>query len=66
MASLPFGEIAWTIPRMSHTFTGEDMSNNSCADQGLKSSVSGGVVSCSLNGKADTVIPVCFKDPGEP
>ena len=64
MASLPFGEIAWTIPRMSHTFTGEDLSNNSCADQGLKSSTSDGVVSCNKNGKADAVVPLCLKEPG--
>jgi Flp pilus assembly pilin Flp len=66
MASLPFGEIAWTIPRMSAAFTGEDMSNNSCADQGLKSSVSGGVVSCNKSGQADEVVPVCFNEPEEP
>jgi hypothetical protein len=65
---LPFGEIAWTIPRMSHTFTGEDMSDNSCADQGLRSQNSGGVVSCKKNigegEKADKLIPVCFNTPG--
>jgi Flp pilus assembly pilin Flp len=69
MASLPFGEIAWTIPRMSHTFTGEDMSDNSCADQGLKSK-GGGDASCQKNNgvgeKADKLIPVCFNTPGGP
>jgi hypothetical protein len=66
MASLPFGEIAWTIPRMSHTFTGEDMSDNSCADQGLRTK-GGGDASCQKKNEgenSDKVEPVCFKTPG--
>ncbi len=66
MASVPFGEIAWTIPRMSHTFTGEDMSNNSCADQGLKSATVGGVPGCVSTGNVDELIPLCFNEPGGP
>jgi Flp pilus assembly pilin Flp len=61
MASLPFGELAWMIPRMSHTFTGEDMSNNSCADQGLRS-INGGT-DCVRNGKADDLILLCYSEP---
>ena len=62
MASLPFGELAWMIPRMSHTFTGEDMSNNSCADQGLRSTDGG--TSCSRTGQPDDLVVLCFSEPG--
>jgi Flp pilus assembly pilin Flp len=68
MASLPFGEIAWTIPRMSHTFTGEDMSNNSCADQGLKGHVKDGIETCKKTPgegeSADDLVVLCFASPG--
>jgi Flp pilus assembly pilin Flp len=60
MASLPFGEIAWTIPRMSHTFTGEDMSNNTCADQRFRSTTINGVPGCSRSGKADEALVLCL------
>ena len=62
MASLPFGELAWMIPRMSHTFTGEDMSNNSCADQGLNSNNDGTI--CLQNGQPDDLVVLCFDEPG--
>jgi Flp pilus assembly pilin Flp len=65
VASLPFGRIAWEIPRMHHTFTGEDMSNNSCADQGLTSTNpdANGVYECKKTGSPDELIPLCYTDP---
>lgn len=65
MALLPFGEIAFEIPRMMYTVTGEDFSNNSCEEQGLKASNpdANGVYVCQKAGNGQSVeapVPVCF------
>ena len=66
VALAPFGDLmsGITMPPMRATFTGEDLSNNSCQEQGLTASNpdANGVFICQSSGnkKVEAPTPVCF------
>jgi TadE-like protein len=52
----------WTVPKLSTTLTAEDMSNNTCADQGLTEQTVDGRLVCQPGGGGGGggATPICF------
>jgi len=50
----------WTVPTLSVTLTGEDINNNTCAEQGLAETTVDGRLVCQGGGGGGGSAPVCF------
>jgi len=60
---MPIYDNPWTVPTLSVTLTGEDTSNNTCAEQNLSETTVNGRLVCQGNGNGNgngNNNPVCF------
>lgn len=63
-AFIDFQGLGWTVPTQRVTLTSEDLSDNSCEEQGLEAVDNAGVITCQKKagggGGGPKVLPLCF------